>query len=72
MEQERKEPWFLDWRTHRFKLIATLPFTGSYTVMSLAAYGVTPRTVRAAIAITAFTVGLMYLSDYLLRKMSDE
>ena len=71
MEQEKKLPWFVDMRTHRFKLIATLPLTGSYAVMSLVAFGVTPLTVAVAFAIATFTVGLLYLCDYLVRKVGD-
>lgn len=67
MEQERKQPWFMDLRTHRFKLAFSLPFSGLYAGLSLAAFGVTPLTVAAAIATVALSIGALYLGDYIGR-----
>lgn len=71
MEQQRKLPWFMDFRTHRFKLGITLPFSGLYAVLSLMAFGVTPFTVAVAIATVAFPIGALYLADYMAKKLID-
>ena len=72
MEQEQKYPWFLDFRTHRFKLAISLPFSSLYAVLSLMAFGVTPVAVACAIAVIAIPIGSIYLAEYVVSKVPDE
>ena len=69
MRQKRKSPWFMDLRTHRFKLGLSLPISGFYAVLSLMAFGVTPFTVAVAVATVGLSVGALYLADYIGRKL---
>lgn len=69
MEKRNQMPWFLDPKTHRFKLIVSLPYGLFAAVLMVLAFGVSLLTVSAAVATVVTCVGQLYLAEYVAGKM---
>ena len=69
MEKRSKLPWFLDPKTHRFKLIISLPYGLFAAVLMVLAFGVSPLTIFAAVATVVTCVGQLYLAEYVAGKL---
>ena len=71
MEKRSKVPWFMDVRTHRFKLGIGLGFGGLAAGLMVLGFGASPLVVVFAAATLGGSVGQLYLIDYLGRKYCD-
>ena len=71
MEKRSKVPWFMDVRTHRFKLGIGLGFGGLAAGLMALGFGASPLVVVFAAATLGASVGQLYLIDYLGRKYCD-
>ena len=68
MEKRTKLPWFMDPKTHRFKLGITLPYGLFAGGLMLWGFGVSPLTIFFAAVTFVTCVGQFYLVGYLARK----
>ena len=71
MEKRSKVPWFMDVRTHRFKLGIGLGFGGLAAGLMVLGFGASLPIVIIAAATLGASVGQLYLIDYLGRKYCD-
>lgn len=71
MEKRSKVPWFMDVRTHRFKLGIGLGLGGLAAGLMVLGFGASPLVVVFAAATLGASVGQLYLIDYLGRKYCD-
>ena len=69
MEKRNRLPWFLDPKTHRFRLGISLPYGLFAAGLMLWGFGVSPLTVSAAAATVVTCVGQLYLAEYLAGKL---